>query len=201
MPLFFQGPRCKFEEKKLHLGPVALWGATGGIFEIFQNRHIFLKFLFFKNIKKKKVRQWMQGELKMDDGLALWAHKRSDGFLFFLLKFRKISIDEDVECDWVVESFMARRHVTCSCICVLRETRNDRCVSKGPPFNFLAVKDDQLIKQTGLGRDDKWKRDGLQTRSCWWWSGRKGKAKQSKVAPSHANATSQPRQWSGTSWN
>ena len=27
---------------------------TGGIFEIFQNRHIFLKFLFFKNIKKKK---------------------------------------------------------------------------------------------------------------------------------------------------
>ena len=26
---------------------------------------------------------------------------------FFLLKFRKISIDEDVECDWVVESFMA----------------------------------------------------------------------------------------------
>ena len=32
-------------------------GATGGIFEIFQNRHIFLKFLFFKNIKKKKARE------------------------------------------------------------------------------------------------------------------------------------------------
>ena len=31
-PFFFQGPRCKFEEKKLHLGPVALWGATGGYF-------------------------------------------------------------------------------------------------------------------------------------------------------------------------
>jgi hypothetical protein len=29
-------------------------GAIGGIFEIFQNGHIFLKFLFFKNIKKKK---------------------------------------------------------------------------------------------------------------------------------------------------
>ena len=54
-PLFFgQGPRCKFEEKKLHLGSVAPHTATGGIFEIFQNGHIFLKFLFFKNIKKKK---------------------------------------------------------------------------------------------------------------------------------------------------
>ena len=30
-PLFFQRPRCKFEEKK-HLGPVALWGATGEYF-------------------------------------------------------------------------------------------------------------------------------------------------------------------------
>ena len=38
---FFQGPHCEFEEKKLHLRPVALWG---GIFEIFQNGHIFLKF-------------------------------------------------------------------------------------------------------------------------------------------------------------
>ena len=32
MPLFCQGPHCEFEEKKLHLGPVALWGATGGYF-------------------------------------------------------------------------------------------------------------------------------------------------------------------------
>ena len=54
-PFFSQGPHCEFEEKKLHLRPVALWGATGGIFEIFQNGHIFLKFLFFKNIKKKKA--------------------------------------------------------------------------------------------------------------------------------------------------
>ena len=30
--LFFQGPRCEFEEEKLHFGPVALWGATGGYF-------------------------------------------------------------------------------------------------------------------------------------------------------------------------
>ena len=30
--LFFQGPRCKFKEKKLHLRPVALWGATDGYF-------------------------------------------------------------------------------------------------------------------------------------------------------------------------
>ena len=49
-PFFFQGPHCEFEQKKLHLRPVALWEATGGIFEIFQNGHIFLKFLFFKNI-------------------------------------------------------------------------------------------------------------------------------------------------------
>jgi hypothetical protein len=32
-----------------------LGGRPGGIFEIFQNGHIFLKFLFFKNIKKKKA--------------------------------------------------------------------------------------------------------------------------------------------------
>ena len=30
-------------------------GRPGGIFEIIQNGHIFLKFLFFLNIKKKKV--------------------------------------------------------------------------------------------------------------------------------------------------
>ena len=45
-PLHFFGqrPRCKFEEKKLHLGHVAPHRATGGSFEIFQNGHIFLKF-------------------------------------------------------------------------------------------------------------------------------------------------------------
>ena len=52
---FGHGPRCKFEEKKLQLGPVAPHRATGGSFEIFQNGHIFLKFYFF-NIKKKKAR-------------------------------------------------------------------------------------------------------------------------------------------------
>ena len=31
-------------KKKLHLGPVAPHRVTGGIFEIFQNGHIFLKF-------------------------------------------------------------------------------------------------------------------------------------------------------------
>ena len=51
---FGHGPRCKFEEKKLHLGPIAPHRAPGGIFEIFENGHIFLKFYFFLNIKKKK---------------------------------------------------------------------------------------------------------------------------------------------------
>ena len=31
-PPFFQGPRCEFEEKKLQLGSVALWGGDRGIF-------------------------------------------------------------------------------------------------------------------------------------------------------------------------
>ena len=31
-PFFFQGPRCKFKEKKLHLGPVALWEGDRGYF-------------------------------------------------------------------------------------------------------------------------------------------------------------------------
>ena len=56
-PFFCQGPRCEFEEKKLQLEPVALWGRPEDIFEIFQNGYIFLKFLFFKNIKKKKPRR------------------------------------------------------------------------------------------------------------------------------------------------
>ena len=30
--LFFQGPHCKFEKKKLHLRPVALWGGDRGVF-------------------------------------------------------------------------------------------------------------------------------------------------------------------------
>ena len=53
-PFFFQGPHCEFEEKKITLKACRPMGATGGIFGIFQNGHIFLKFLFLKNIKKKK---------------------------------------------------------------------------------------------------------------------------------------------------
>jgi len=47
-PPFFQGPRCKFEEEKNFTKGLSPYGrATGGIFEIIQNGHIFLKFLFF----------------------------------------------------------------------------------------------------------------------------------------------------------
>ena len=58
MPLFFcHGPRCEFEEKKITLRACRpMRGRPDDIFEIFQNGHIFLKFLFFKNIKKKKPR-------------------------------------------------------------------------------------------------------------------------------------------------
>ena len=53
MPLFFRDLVANLK-KKLHLGLVALWGATGGILKIFQNGHIFLKFLFLKIYIKKK---------------------------------------------------------------------------------------------------------------------------------------------------
>ena len=42
-------------KKKITLRAYRPMGATGGYFEIFQNGYIFLKFLFFKNIKKKKA--------------------------------------------------------------------------------------------------------------------------------------------------
>ena len=60
-----QGPLCKFKKNYIKVlslvawptGPLTLLGwATGGIFENFQNRYIFLKFLFFLNIKRKKTR-------------------------------------------------------------------------------------------------------------------------------------------------
>ena len=52
---FLQGLRCKFEEKKITLWACRPMGERPGyIFEIFENRHIFLKFYFFLNIKKKK---------------------------------------------------------------------------------------------------------------------------------------------------
>ena len=44
-------------------------GRPGGIFEIFQNGHIFLKFLFLKNIKKKKP----PASAKWGPGLYIWA--------------------------------------------------------------------------------------------------------------------------------
>ena len=58
-PLFFcQGPRCEFEEKKLHLGPVALWGATGEYFwNISKRTYIFEIFIFLK-YKKEKSARW-----------------------------------------------------------------------------------------------------------------------------------------------
>ena len=55
-PFFFlQELRCKFEEKKLHFGPVALWEGDRGIFlKYFKTDIYFWNFNFFLNIKKKK---------------------------------------------------------------------------------------------------------------------------------------------------
>ena len=58
---YFQGPYCEFEKKNSLKACRPMGGATGGIFEIFQNGHIFLKFLFLKNIKKKKPRERRSG--------------------------------------------------------------------------------------------------------------------------------------------
>ena len=54
-PLFFlQGLRCKFGEKKLHFGPVALWEGDRGIFLKFSKTDIyFWNFNFFKYKKEK----------------------------------------------------------------------------------------------------------------------------------------------------
>ena len=52
--LFFSRDLIANLKKKFTLKAYRPMGATGGIFEIFQNGHIFLKFLFLKNIKKKK---------------------------------------------------------------------------------------------------------------------------------------------------
>ena len=56
-PFFsLQGPLCEFEEKKLHFGPVALWGATGGYFwNIAKRTSIFEIFIFFKYKKEKSA--------------------------------------------------------------------------------------------------------------------------------------------------
>ena len=52
-----QGPRCKFEEKKMHLGPVAPHmsppqRATGVYFQNFLKRTYIFEILIFLNIKK-----------------------------------------------------------------------------------------------------------------------------------------------------
>ena len=62
-PIFFlQGLRCKFEEKKLHLSPVAPIGRPGYIFEIFQNpTYIFEILIFFKYKKEKTALTHMIG--------------------------------------------------------------------------------------------------------------------------------------------
>ena len=42
---FSQGPHCEFEDEKITLKACRpMGGRPGGIFEIFQNGHIFLKF-------------------------------------------------------------------------------------------------------------------------------------------------------------
>ena len=44
-PFFFSRDFvANLKKKKLHFGPVALWGGDRGTFEMFQNKHIFLKF-------------------------------------------------------------------------------------------------------------------------------------------------------------
>ena len=48
-------------------------GRPGGIFEIFQNGHIFLKFLFLKNIKKKKARARPRARSPSSARKASWA--------------------------------------------------------------------------------------------------------------------------------
>ena len=54
-PFFFARDLVANLKKKITLRACRpMGGRPGDIFEIFQNGHIFLKFLFFKNIKKKK---------------------------------------------------------------------------------------------------------------------------------------------------
>ena len=56
-PFFFARDLVANLKKKITLRVCRpMKGRQGDIFEIFQNGHIFLKFLFLKNIKKKKRR-------------------------------------------------------------------------------------------------------------------------------------------------
>ena len=55
-PPFFSRDLVANLKKKNYTKGLSPYGrTTGGIFEIIQNGHIFLKFLFFLNIKKKKA--------------------------------------------------------------------------------------------------------------------------------------------------
>ena len=56
-PLFFARDFVANLKKKITIRACRpMGGRPGDIFEIFQNGYIFLKFLFFKNVKKKKAR-------------------------------------------------------------------------------------------------------------------------------------------------
>ena len=58
-PFFFSRDLvANLKKKNYTLGLSPYGGRPGGIFEILQNGHIFLKFLFFLNIKKKKGPGW-----------------------------------------------------------------------------------------------------------------------------------------------
>ena len=57
MPFFSRDLIANLKKKITLRACRPMGGRPGGIFEIFQNGHIFLKFLFFLNIKKKKPRQ------------------------------------------------------------------------------------------------------------------------------------------------
>ena len=52
---FFQGSHCEFEEKKIHLRPVALWGATGVYFWNISKQIYIFEILIFKKYKKEKT--------------------------------------------------------------------------------------------------------------------------------------------------
>ena len=81
-------------------------GATGGIFEIFKNEHIFLKFLFLKNIKKKKRPLCPGKEKRADQPYPSLTTLRN---LYILYKHNPLSIIYHISLD------MQPVHVTCWC--------------------------------------------------------------------------------------
>ena len=85
---FFPGTSLRIWRKKITLKACRPMGRRpGDIFEIFQNGHIFLKFLFFKNIKKKKRRQGVARPMGGDQGIFLKYFKMDIYFWnFYFLK-------------------------------------------------------------------------------------------------------------------